>query len=369
MRFRAALDDIVPYEPGRPIERVQLEFGIERVVKLASNEYPLPPFPEVAAAIAAAVADLHRYPDGHSMGLRTALAAKYDCTLEEIAIGNGSCELLLYLGAALLSPGDEVVFADPSFTVYPLVCQLHDARQVAVPLKDHRLDLEAMLAAVGPRTRIVFVCNPNNPTGTYLPAAEIAAFVAEVPADVLIVLDEAYNEFVESDDRLDTLPLARRHDNVLILRTFSKIYGLCGLRVGYGLCSREVRAAIDKVRQPFNVNSLAQTAATEALRHEDQMLVRRAQTIDLRRSMTTELEALGRPVVPSEANFMLVGTESLTLPQEEICGALLAEGAIVRDGNALGCPGWMRVSVGTREEIDFFLGRLRRLSADGGWPN
>jgi histidinol-phosphate aminotransferase len=369
MRFRAALDDIVPYEPGRPIERVQLEFGLQQVVKLASNEYPLPPFPEVAAAIAAAVADLHRYPDGHAMGLRAALAARYDCTLEEIAIGNGSCELLLYLGATLLSPGDEVVFADPSFTVYPLVCQLHEARQVAVPLKDHRLDLDAMLAAVGPRTRIVFVCNPNNPSGTYLPAADIAAFVAEVPADVLVVLDEAYNEFVDRDDRQDTLPLARRHENVLILRTFSKIYGLCGLRAGYGLCSPDVRAAIDKVRQPFNVNSLAQAAATEALRHDDQMLARRARTIELRRSMAAELEALGRPVVPSEANFMLVGTEGLTLPQEQVSGALLATGAIVRDGNSLGCPGWIRVSVGTREEIDFFLARLGRLIDDGGRPN
>jgi histidinol-phosphate aminotransferase len=191
-----------------------------------------------------------------------------------------------------------------------------------------------------------------------------------VPDDVLVVLDEAYNEFVDRDDWQDTPALAARHDNIVILRTFSKIYGLCGLRAGYGLCSPEVKSALDKVRQPFNVNTVAQIAAIEALRHDDQMLARRSQTAQLRAAMVAELEALGRPVVPSEANFMLVGTEGLRLPQEEVWGALLAQGAIVRDGNALGCPGWIRVSVGTREELDFFLAKLRpMLAGDGGRPS
>jgi histidinol-phosphate aminotransferase len=368
MRFNPALDDIVQYEPGRPIELVRREFGLDHVVKLASNESPLPPFPQVQAAITAALDGLQRYPDGHTVDLRAALAEKYRRAPEQVIIGNGSCELLLYLGTALLLPDDESVFGAPSFSIYPLACRLRRARPVAVPLVDHRHDLDAMLAAITPRTRMVTICNPNTPTGTYVAAAEIAAFVEEVPPDVLVVLDEAYNEFVARDDWQDTLPLLARHENLIILRTFSKIYGLCGLRVGYGLCSAELKVALDKVRQPFNVNLLAQVAAREALRHEEQMLARRAATVLLREEMAAELEALGRPAVPSEANFMLIGTEGLPLPQEDVWGALLEQGAIVRDGNALGCPGWIRVSVGTREEIDFFLARFAAL-ADGGRPN
>jgi histidinol-phosphate aminotransferase len=370
MRFNPALDDIVPYEPGRPIERVQREFGLEEVVKLASNEYPLPPFPEVQTAIMHALGGLQRYPDGHTVELRAALGRKYGRSPDEIVIGNGSCELLLYLGHALLGTGDEVVYARPSFSIYRLAALLQGARPVEVPLRDHTHDLDAMLAAVGPRTRMVVVCNPNNPTGTYLPATAVAEFVDHVPADVLVVLDEAYNEFVDRPDWQDTLPLLGRHDNLIVLRTFSKIYGLCGLRVGYGLCASELKSALDKVRQPFNVNRLAQVAALEALRHDDQMLARRAQTIGSRAVMVAELQELGRPLVPSEANFMLVGTEGLRIPQEDVWGALLAQGAIVRDGNALGCPGWIRVSVGTREEMDFFLARFRTLLEDDrGRPN
>jgi histidinol-phosphate aminotransferase len=370
MRFIAALDEIVPYEPGRSIERVKRELALDHVVKLASNEFPLPPFPEVETAIAEALSGLQRYPDGHTVELRGALAARYGCSPEEVAVGNGSCELLLYLGHALLEAGDEVVFADPSFSIYRLLCLQHGAVPIAVPLSDFTHDLDAMGAAISSRTRIVIVCNPNNPTGSYLPAADIAAFVAEVPPDVLIVLDEAYNEFVDADDWRDTLGLVPQHENLIVLHTFSKIYGLCGLRIGYGLCSQSVKEALDKVRQPFNVNLLAQVAAREALRHEDQMLARRAHTIGLRSAMAAELAAFGRPVVPSQANFMLVGVDGLRVPQEDVWGTLLAEGAIVRDGNALGCPGWIRVSVGTREEIDFFLARLRALVRDdGGRPS
>lgn len=370
MRFNPALDDIVPYEPGRPIERVQRESGLEEVVKLASNEYPLPPFPEVQAAITHAIGDLQRYPDGHTVDLRAALARKYGRSPDEVAVGNGSCELLLYLGHALLSTGDEVVYARPSFSIYRLATLLQGARPVEVPLRDHAHDLEAMLAAIGPGTRMVIVCNPNNPTGTYLPATAVADFVDRVPPDVLVVLDEAYNEFVDRADWQDTLPLLARRDNLIVLRTFSKIYGLCGLRVGYGLCASELKRALDKVRQPFNVNRLAQVAAIEALRHDDQMLARRTQTIAARATMVAELTELGRPVVSSEANFLLVGAEGLRTPQEDVWGALLARGAIVRDGNALGCPGWIRVSVGAREEIDFFLARFRTLvEDDGGRPS
>ena len=361
MRFVSALRNIVPYEPGAPMDLVMRRYGLEEVVKLASNEFPLPPFDEVKAVITAALDALNRYPDGHATDLRAALAAHYGRAPEQIVVGNGSCELLLLLGNALLEPGDEVVYAQPSFSLYPTVCLLHDAAAVEVPVRDYAHDLPAMVAAVTPRTRMLIICNPNNPTGTYVPAAAIAEVVAAVPDSVLVVLDEAYNEFVTAADWQDTVALQTEHENVMTLRTFSKIYGLCGLRVGYGLCSEELRQAIDKVRQPFNVNQLAQIDAAEALKHQGQVLERRVQNADLREYMAAALRSMGRGIVPSQANYMLVGIEDLCRPQEQVCEALMQLGAIVRDGNALGCPGWARVSVGTRQEIDFFLERLASL--------
>jgi histidinol-phosphate aminotransferase len=364
MRLVSALDNIVAYEPGQPIELVMRRFGLSEVVNLASNEFPQPPFPEVKEAILAAIDDLNRYPDGCSTDLRAALAQHYGVSPGQVAVGAGSCELLLLLGDVLLERGDEVVFADPSFVVYDDVCLRHDATAVRVPLVDFAHDLDAMAAAVTPRTKMVIVCNPNNPTGTYVPAKGIAKLVDAVPDDVLVVVDEAYNEFVTAPDAQDALKLQAARDNVLILRTFSKIYGLCGLRVGYGLGPEVLRQAFDKVRQPFNVNRLAQAAAIEALKHQDQVALRRDENARLRDTMVSALAARGRGTVPSEANFMLVDTQDLCHPHEEVCGVLLSTGAIVRDGNALGCPGWARVSVGTQSEIDFFLRQLAALEVD-----
>ena len=368
LRFIPSLAGIVPYVPGLPIEIVMRRYGLSEVVKLASNEFPLAPFDQVKRVIVEALDELNRYPDGDATDLRAALAAHYGCVTEEVAVGGGSCELLMLLGDALLEKSDEVVFADPSFVVYNDVCRLHEARAVAVPLVDFTHDLEAMAAAVTPRTKMVFICNPNNPTGTYVPVADIARLVERVPGDVLVVVDEAYNEFVTEPDSQDALELQKAHDNVIVLRTFSKIYGLCGLRVGYGLCSPELKAALDKVRQPFNVNLLAQVAAVEALKHQDQVARRRAVNAELRAAMVEQLAARGRATVPSQANFMLVDTCDLCQPQDQVCQSLLSMGAIVRDGNALGCPGWARVSVGTQDEIEFFLGKLASLEvrAPGG---
>jgi len=365
MRFVPALAGIVPYVPGLPIEIVMRRYGLSEVVKLASNESPLPPFDEVKRVIIEALDDLNRYPDGDATDLRAALAAHYGCVPEQVAVGNGSCELLMLLGDALLEKGDEVVFADPSFVVYNDVCRLHEARAVAVPLVDFRHDLEAMVAAVTPRTKMVVVCNPNNPTGTYVPAADITRLVEAVPEDVLVVVDEAYIEFVTAPDSQDALELPKAHDNVVVLRTFSKVYGLCGLRVGYGLCAPVVKSALDKVRQPFNVNLLAQVAAVEALKHQDQVARRRESNAELRTAMVDRLAARSRATVPSQANFMLVDTRDLCHPHDQVCGALLSMGAIVRDGNALGCPGWARVSVGTEDEIEFFLRKLASLEVGG----
>ncbi|HJW74934.1 MAG TPA: histidinol-phosphate transaminase [Thermoleophilia bacterium] len=367
MRFVSSLDRIVPYEPGAPIESVMRRFGLDTVVKLASNESPLPPFQAVKRAVTEALADLNRYPDGSCVDLRAALAEHYDRDPGGVAVGNGSCELLLLLADVMLEPDDEVVIADPSFLVYADTCATHAARAVRVPLRDLTHDLDAMACAVGPQTRMLIVCNPNNPTGTYVPADAIAHLVERVPDDVLVVLDEAYNEFVTAPDSQDTLAIEREHDNVCILRTFSKIYGLCGLRVGYGLCSPEVKTALDKVRQPFNVNHLAQVAAMEALKHQDEVAERQRFNAEARAYLAGRLQDMGRAVALSEANFMLVDMRDLCPPDVAVCRRLLELGAIVRDGNQLGCPGWARVSVGTRDEIDFFLEKLSVVAgAEGG---
>ncbi len=361
VRLIPALAKMTAYEPGLPLETVMRRYGLTDVVKLASNEYPLPPFPEVREAIVAALDDLNRYPDGNCTDLRAALAEHYERTPADLIIGAGSCELLMLLGDAVLEKGDEVVFADPSFVVYNDICLRHEAVAVAVPSVDFAHDLEAMAAAVTSRTKLVIVCNPNNPTGSYAPVASIARLVESVPDDVLVIVDEAYNEFVTAGDSQDALRLEAEHDNVVVLRTFSKIYGLCGLRVGYGLCRPEVARAIDKLRQPFNVNRLAQVAALAALPLGDRVAERRDENARLRDHLASRLAERGRASVPSQANFMLVDIRGLRRPQEEVCGALLGMGAIVRDGNALGCPGWARVSVGTHEEIEFFLLKLASL--------
>lgn len=365
MRFLPALEGIVPYMPGTPIEDVKREYDLKDVVKLASNEFPLPPFAEVKAAVMAAFDEVNRYPDGACLDLRQALADRFGRSIAEIAVGNGMDDLLELLGDALLDHGDEVVFADPSFMLYEDICARRGAVAVMIPLLpgyDH--DLDAMAAAVTPSTKLVIVCNPNNPTGNYLPAAEIAAFVDKLPEDVLVVIDEAYNEFVAADDWQDTLKLQAEKPNVCVFRTFSKGYGLAGLRVGYGVCPTLVTDALDKVRQPFNVNRLAQVAAIEALKHQDQVLARRRMVIEAREYLQDALARMGRAVVPSQTNFVLVSIEGLSVPQEKVCEALKAMGVIVRDGNGLGCPGWARVSMGTRDEIDCFLERLRALEHD-----
>lgn len=362
MRFVPAIEKIVPYVPGRPLDLVMREYGLDDVVKLASNEFPLPPFDEVKTAIANALDELNRYPDGDCTDLRAALARHFQRDPAQIAIGNGSCELLMLLGDALLEKGDECIFAWPSFIVYKDICTLHEATPVMVPLVDHTHDIDAMIAAVTPRTKMVIVCNPNNPTGTYIPVADIARLVEAVSEDVLVVVDEAYNEFVTASDREAALALQAAHENVVVLRTFSKIYGLSGLRVGYGIGSPHLKAALDKVRQPFNVNRLAQIAAVEALKHQDKVEWRREFNSVVRKAMVRQLAERGRATVPTETNFMLVDIRDLCHPQEKVCGVLLTMGAIVRDGNNLGVPGWARVTIGTELENEFFLGKLDQLT-------
>ena len=364
VRFIPELADVVPYEGGPSLEALKRRHGLERVVRLASNEYPLPPFPEVREALLGALDGVNRYPDSLSTDLREALAARHDCRPEEIAVGGGSAEVLYLLGQVVLERGDEVVLAAPTFTAYHDVIAINGAVPVAIPLRDHVHDLEAMAAAVSPRTKLLLVCNPNNPTGTYVPAAEVRRLVESVPDEVLVVVDEAYREFVTAEDGEGPAAIRRGHDNVVVLRTFSKIYGLAGLRTGYAVCAPEVRKALDKARQPFNVTLLGQVAALEALRHQERVVERRETNARLRDYLTARLAERGHATVPTQTNFMLVGADGLRRPREEVCGALLAAGAMVRDGAVLGCPGWMRVTLGSEDEVAFFLEKLDALEVD-----
>lgn len=362
MKFVPQLDNVIPYVAGTPIEVVMQQYGLEKVIKLASNESPLPPFPEVMEVIQQKFNDLNRYPDAECRDLRAALAERYQAEPEEVIVGNGSCELILWLSLILLEPGAEAVFSDPTFLMYEEVSQARGATPVKVPLKSFINDLDGLAAAVTENTRLLFLTNPHNPTGSYLPYAEIAAFAERLPEDCVLVLDEAYNEYVEEEDSQDGLKLRRQKENVVVLRTFSKIYGLCGLRVGYGLCDPRIKEAIDKVRQPFNVNMLGQAAALRALGLENRLQERRRLNREGRRQLNEGLTALGVRYISSQSNFMLVDTTGLGISSDEVPEELMKRGVIVRDGRPFSCPGYIRVSVGTAGENDFFLKKLGELN-------
>jgi histidinol-phosphate aminotransferase len=361
VKFVPQLAKVTPYVAGTPIEVVMRQFGLEKVVKLASNESPLPPFPEVLEVITEKFNDLNRYPDAECRDLKAALAARYGVEPAELIIGNGSCELILWLSLVFLEPGTEAVFSDPTFLMYEEVTAARGATSVKVPLVDFNNDLMAMAAAVTERTRLVFLTNPHNPTGGYRPYAQIADFANDLPDDCVLVLDEAYNEYVEDEDSQEGLSLKQEKENVIILRTFSKIYGLCGLRVGYGIADPAVSAQVDKVRQPFNVNMLAQAAAEKALSLEGRLSERRAQNRNGRVQLYDGLSALEVGFVPTQSNFMLVDVSGLSVAADDVPVELMRRGVIVRPGKPLSCPGYIRVSVGTEEENSFFLKKLSEI--------
>jgi len=330
------------------------------LVKLASNETPFSPHPQVLEAVEAQLRTLNRYPDPAKSVLRGRLSERTGVDPGRIAIGNGSCELLLAGAEAMLEPGAEVVYAWPSFSIYPHLAAMTGARAIQVPLNDaQEHDLEAMANEVTAATRMLIVCNPNNPTATALPAAQIDEFLAAIPRNVAVILDEAYIEFATTQDPDESLDLLKKHPNLLLLRTFSKIYGLCGLRVGYALGSAEFRLAVDRVRQPFSVNALAQAAATEALNHMDELERRVEQTAIERIHVESELEERGFETTDSHANFSWVSLGDRD--EDEIVDGLAKQGVIVRAGGALGQDGWMRVTYGTRQENDRFLAALDQL--------
>jgi len=348
------------YSPGKPISEVQRELGLDSVVKLASNENPEAPLPAVREAIIRAVGEINRYPDAACHDLTVRLASHLDVTASSLIFGNGSNEVIDILIRALVSPGENVVFSEHSFIVYALATQVHFESGIAVPLgAGDRHDLVAMAAAVNSRTKLVIICNPNNPTGTYNTAAELETFLAAVPDHVIVALDEAYYEYVTASDYPQTLPLRAAHPNLVILRTFSKIHSLAGLRVGYGVGHPDLIAELHKTREPFNVNLLSQAAAIACLDNWAEVAGRRDRNRRNLDWMVEQLRELGLETVPSQTNFVLVRGK---VNAGRLTADLLKKGVIVRPMHAFGLgDGAMRISVGLPEENQRCIAALKEI--------
>ena len=360
--FRPAVNDLVPYEPGKPVEEVQRELGLERVVKLASNEGPYGPFPQAREAIARAVDELNRYPDGGAYRLRAALAERFDVRLEEVAVGAGSDGLVDCLSQAVLEPGDEIICGWPSFPSYVIDARKVGAVPRTVPLRDGRYDLDAMLAAIAPRTKLVYVCLPNNPTGTTNTRAELEAWFERVPDHIVTILDQAYAEYIDDPDYPDGVEdHLKQGRRVVVLRTFSKIYGLAGLRIGYGLAPAPIVTAVSKVRRAFDMTTPAQEAALASLDSAEELARRRTANAEGRAELERILRAHGLdPVGRSVGNFLFaeVGEDSRPFFEQ-----LLREGVIVRPTHGFGAPGAVRVTVGTHEDHEHLSEALSRVLA------
>jgi histidinol-phosphate aminotransferase len=354
------LRDLVSYEPGKPVEDVARELGIATadIIKLASNENPLGPSPKALVAMHEAVERAHFYPDGGGFYLREAIAEQFGFQRENVILGNGSNEIIEFIGHAFLRPGDEVITARHAFAVYALMAKLFDARVIEVPDPGFCHDLDAMAAAITPRTREIFITNPNNPTGTMVSQEEIDRFMDIVPDHVVVVFDEAYYEFV--DNPPDTLKYVRAgRENVVVLRTFSKIQGLAGLRIGYGLGSKNIVSVLQKTRQPFNANSIAQAGAIAGLLDLEHQRKTRELTHEGRAYLEEQFAALGLEYVPSYANFVLVKVGD----GNAIFKALMAKGIIVRAMASYQLPEWIRVTVGTEPQNQRFIAELREVLA------
>jgi histidinol-phosphate aminotransferase len=340
-----------PYVPGKPIEELQRELGLTRVIKLASNENPLGPSPKAMAVINEGVATLHRYPDGGAFRLRQAIADRWKVSAEQVILGNGSDEILGLLARTFLSPGDEAVMADQTFVIYKMEVMAAHGKAVIVPLVQWRHDVAGMADAITERTRLLFLCNPNNPTGTMVSADEVAKLLSRVPEQVVVVFDEAYFEYVRSSEFPESMAYVKRGRNAIVLRTFSKIYGLAGLRIGYGVTTPEIANLLNRVRPPFNANSLAQRAALAALDDDEHVANSRAVNQAGMDQLVSGLRTLGFAPIPSETNFVYfdVGRDG-----RRVFDGLLRLGVIVRhiEGRMI------RVTIGQAEENKTFLAAL-----------
>lgn len=352
------IESLVPYPPGKPIEELERELGIQNSIKLASNENPLGPSPKAVAAMQAALLNLHRYPDGSGYYLREKLAQKYDFPSDWFVLGTGSNEIIELLLRTFLRQGEEVLTSATSFAVYAIITQAMGGKIHEVPMKDLRFDLDALASHINPRTKIIFLTNPNNPTGTYSTRLEFEKFLAQVPGDCIVAVDEAYFEFVEAADYPNALHYVKNFPNLVVLRTFSKIYGLAGIRLGFGVAHPEITGYIHRVRQPFNVNSLAQAAGMAALDDEEFVLRSQVNNREGLAYLFREFKRLGLECVPTVTNFFLAKGP---VAGKVIYDHLLREGVIVRALVNYGLPDYFRVNVGTPEENQRLVSTLQRI--------
>jgi len=347
-----------PYPPGKPIEEVRREFGIDDIVKLASNENMLGPSPKAMDAVAATLPTLHRYPDASGYELRRGLAAFHSLSPENIVLGNGSDEIIELSIRAFVRPGMEVLFSKPTFIFYAIVAQAAGARIAEVPLKNFRHDLAGLARAIGEKTRLIFLDNPNNPSGSLVPRQDLEAFIADLPKNVVLVLDEAYRDFVRGEEQIDTNRYIAGDKPVIFMRTFSKAYGLAGLRVGYGMAHQELASYLDRIRQPFNMNLLAQAGALAALDDREFYEKTRQTTWAGLDFLYGELDALGLQYRKSQTNYFLI---DLGRSADEVMNGLLREGLIVRSMSSYGMNQTIRLTVGLPEENERFLRALKKV--------
>lgn len=356
---------IAPYQGGKPISEVAREFGLDeaKIVKLASNENPLGMPESARQAMLHVMAELARYPDSNGFDLKKAITAKYDVPADWITLGNGSNDILELSAHAFVQPGQSVVFSEYSFAVYPLATQAVGGRAIVVPAKDYGHDLAVMAKAIAPDTKLVFIANPNNPTGTFVPGAEIEAFLKQVPSHVVVVLDQAYDEYLAPELQYDAVAWVRRYPNLIVSRTMSKAYGLAGLRIGFGIAQPAITDLLNRIRQPFNVNAMAQAAAVAAL-NDKEFLARSAKVnTDGYKQLTQAFEELGLEYVSSYGNFVLFKVAKDV--HDDGAGArvnlaLLKQGIIVRPVGNYGMPQWLRVSIGLPEENAAFIAALKK---------
>jgi len=356
---------IAPYQGGKPIAEVAREFGLDEaaIVKLASNENPLGIPQSSQHAMQQAFADLARYPDSNGFDLKAAITKKFDVPSDWITLGNGSNDILELAARALVQPGQSVVYSQYSFAVYPLATQAVGARAIVVPAKNFGHDLEAMVDSIASDTKLIFVANPNNPTGTFVEGEKIAAMLKRIPSNVVVVLDEAYTEYLPANLHYDALAWVRQYPNLIVSRTFSKAYGLAGLRVGFGIAHPELTDLLNRIRQPFNVNSLAQAAAVAALNDDEYLHESAKLNADGYRQMTDAFTKMGIEFVPSHGNFVLFRAGDDDGAGGRVNLELLKKGVIVRPVGNYGLPQWLRVSIGLPHENEVFLKALRSVLA------
>lgn len=359
MKFQRArpVSDIIVYQPGKPVEELERELGIADSIKVASNENPLGPSPKALAAVNGATCELHRYPDGGGFYLKNALAGHHGLAPANFVLGNGTNEVLEILAHAYLDPGDPVVFSEGAFIVYHIVSQLTSCEIRRAPMRDYHQDLDAMADLVCEKTKIVFIANPNNPTGTAVGEGKLREFLEKIPRNTLVVMDEAYSHYAHLEDYPDAAGMLGEFPNLVAMRTFSKVYGLAGLRVGYGVADEEVAQAMESVREPFNVNSLALVAAQAALGDTEHVERSVAVNAEGREYFVYELSAMGLPFVPTQGNFIMVEVGEAMGVYE----ALLREGVIVRPVAGYGFPRHLRISIGTPEENDAVIKALYKV--------